>query len=383
MGDLVNAAQRADAEITDYHVVPMSQFADNVLDAPLNQRAWVMQERHLSPRILHFTRQQIFWECNETVCSETYPKADPIELFQRPIRSKALLGRITADTPSLPKTPSVHPQGLPTNLYELWYALIARYSCGGLTKTRDKLIALSGLAREIAQSMGASEDDYIAGLWHHDLLYGLLWKTPAIIGPATCRVRPGRDEPYQAPSWSWASVNCPVTVNYRLHSTPHDALAIVEAVHVTPKLDPLGEISPGAYLRITGTTYKARLHYAEFGGRIWPELSIGVLSKIQPRFKGSFAVLPDERFLDGDSRQRNDVRLLPILQSKQKSTIQRQKFHSSAWLVMLMLVPTGKPDEYERFGIVELRGNGSDTFLNLGMAGKMLSDPRQETVTII
>lgn len=383
MGDFVNAAQRGNAELTDYHVVAMSQFVDNVVDAALNQRAWVMQERHLSPRILHFTSEQIFWECNETVCSETHPEADPIELFQRPVRSKALLGQITADKLSLPTPPPVRLRGLPTNVYELWYALVGRYSCGGLTKTRDKLIALSGIAREIAQCMGASEDDYIAGLWRQDLLYGLLWKTPTIIGPASRRVRPGREEPYQAPSWSWASVNCPATVNYRLHSTPHDALAVVEKVHVTPKLDPLGEILPGAYLRITGTTYKARLRYADFGGRIWPELSIGVLSKIQPRFKGSFAVLPDERFLDGDSRLKNDVRLLPILQSKQKSTIQRQKFHSSAWLVMLMLVPTGKPDEYERFGIVELRGNGSDTFLNLGMAGKMLSDPRQETVTIV
>lgn len=383
MGDFVNAAQKGDAELTDYHVVPMSQFVDNVLDAPLNQRAWVMQERHLSPRILHFTNQQIFWECNETVCSETYPKADPIELFQRPVRSKALLGQKMADKLILPIPPPVRLQGLPSNVYELWYDLVGRYLCGGLTKTRDKLIALSGIAREISQCMGALEDDYAAGLWRQDFLYGLLWKTPTIIGLGSYRVRPGRDEPYQAPSWSWASVNCPVTVNYRLHSTPHDALAVVETVNVTPKLDPLGEILPGAYLRITGTTYKARLRYADFGGRIWPELSIGVLSKVQPRFKGSFAVLPDERFLDGDSRQRNDVRLLPILKSKQKSTIQRQSFHNSAWLVMLMLVPTGRPGEYERFGIVELRGNGSDTFLNLGMAGKMLSDPREETVTII
>lgn len=383
MGDLVNVVQKGDAEPTDYHVVPMSQFVDNVLDAPLNQRAWVMQERHLSPRILHFTSQQIFWECNKSICSETYQKAEPIEFFQRPSRSKALLGRVMADQLSLPESPTVRLQGLPTKFYELWYSLVGRYSCGGLTKTTDKLIAVSGIAREIAQCMGASQEDYTAGLWRQDLLYGLLWKTPTIIGPGTCRVRPGKDEPYQAPSWSWASVNCPVTVNYRLHRTPHDTLAVVNTVHVKPKLEPLGEIRPGAFVKITGTTYKARLCYADWGGRIWPELSVGVLNKIQPRFKGSFAVLPDERFLDGDSRQRDDIRVLPILQSKQKSTIHRQKSHSSAWLVMLMLVPTVRPDEYERFGIVELRGNGSDTFLNLGMAGKMLSDPREETVTII
>jgi hypothetical protein len=34
-------------------------------DAPLNTRAWVAQERFASPRIIHFARHQIFWECKE------------------------------------------------------------------------------------------------------------------------------------------------------------------------------------------------------------------------------------------------------------------------------------------------------------------------------
>ena len=50
---------------------------------------------------------------------------------------------------------------------------------------------------------------------------------------------------------------------------------------------------------------------------------------------------------------------------------------------MLLLVPTDRPDEYKRFGLVELRGNGSDTVLELGMVGKRISDPREETVTIV
>jgi hypothetical protein len=29
--------------------------------APLQKRGWVLQERMLSPRILHFTDQQFFW----------------------------------------------------------------------------------------------------------------------------------------------------------------------------------------------------------------------------------------------------------------------------------------------------------------------------------
>jgi hypothetical protein len=37
------------------------------------QRAWVPQERTLSPRILHFIPQQLFWEYSTQEASEVYP----------------------------------------------------------------------------------------------------------------------------------------------------------------------------------------------------------------------------------------------------------------------------------------------------------------------
>ena len=45
--------------------------------APLNQRGWVMQERWLSPRVLHYGRNQILWECGELDACETYPGGLP------------------------------------------------------------------------------------------------------------------------------------------------------------------------------------------------------------------------------------------------------------------------------------------------------------------
>ncbi|KAK3374217.1 hypothetical protein B0T24DRAFT_625950 [Lasiosphaeria ovina] len=360
-------------------------MAGDVLRAPLNQRAWVMQERHMSPRILHFTKHQIFWECNETICSETYPKAEPVELFRRAARSKAFLGQIAADKPDSPVPRPASLQPLPTNPYHLWYELVGIYSRGGLTKTTDKLIALSGIAREMLPHLGGVESDYVAGLWRQDILYGLLWKTPETTGRKNQAVRPGPGEPYQAPSWSWASVNCPVTINYQLHSTPHDALATVEEAQATPKLGPFGEVRPGARLRINGTAYKAQFRYSHFSGRDWPELTIGT-KRMSSKFKGSFAILPDDPFADdAQTRQRyRHVRLLSILQSKQKGTFGRQSPGSWAWLVMLMLVPTTeKPGEYRRFGLVELKGNGSDTVLDLGMVGKRVCDPLQGTFTVI
>jgi hypothetical protein len=45
----------------------------NIRDSPLNQRGWVLQERPLSPRILHFCRNEMFWECREHAACESLP----------------------------------------------------------------------------------------------------------------------------------------------------------------------------------------------------------------------------------------------------------------------------------------------------------------------
>jgi hypothetical protein len=46
-------------------------FDEDVNHAELNSRAWVMQERVLSRRTVHFSANGIYWECGEGVCCET------------------------------------------------------------------------------------------------------------------------------------------------------------------------------------------------------------------------------------------------------------------------------------------------------------------------
>jgi hypothetical protein len=45
--------------------------------APLNQRAWVFQERFLSHRNLMFGRNCLFWECDSNRACETFPDTLP------------------------------------------------------------------------------------------------------------------------------------------------------------------------------------------------------------------------------------------------------------------------------------------------------------------
>jgi hypothetical protein len=48
----------------------MDNFENDVEQAELNKRAWVMQERVLAKRIIHFSANQTYWECGEGVYCE-------------------------------------------------------------------------------------------------------------------------------------------------------------------------------------------------------------------------------------------------------------------------------------------------------------------------
>jgi hypothetical protein len=49
----------------------IDDFHRDVEDGPLNQRGWVLQERVLSRRSIHFTSTQVYWECGQGVHCET------------------------------------------------------------------------------------------------------------------------------------------------------------------------------------------------------------------------------------------------------------------------------------------------------------------------
>jgi hypothetical protein len=84
-------------------------------------------------------------------------------------------------------------------LYLSWRGIVENYTGRKLTLPEtDKLVALSGLAAELARLLGGGSDGYAAGLWRGDLPKGLIWE---MAGPPGTRLRGG------APSWSWASLD--------------------------------------------------------------------------------------------------------------------------------------------------------------------------------
>jgi hypothetical protein len=104
-----------------------------------------------------------------------------------------------------------------------WHYVVQDFTSRELTFDRDKLPALSGLARKTPHPAS----DYLAGLWRATLASDLIWVNPtahltwqsddAERVPALLEAQGPNGAPSQrlpdryAPTWSWASISAPVT----------------------------------------------------------------------------------------------------------------------------------------------------------------------------
>ncbi|KAK1810195.1 hypothetical protein LTR12_015428 [Friedmanniomyces endolithicus] len=159
--------------------------SDSVDSSVLASRGWVFQERLLSRRLLHCTKQGLVWECFDTEASEMFPEGQLERLGHPHSRLKAALVKEEA---------SIYGSKL---LNEDWPTIVQYYTVCNLTYSEDKLKALAGISAMIQE---VTDDEYVAGFWKSRLLWSLCW-VPMTLSP---RRFPSATSP--APSWSWASV---------------------------------------------------------------------------------------------------------------------------------------------------------------------------------
>ncbi|KAH7018056.1 heterokaryon incompatibility protein-domain-containing protein [Microdochium trichocladiopsis] len=200
----------------------------------LGDRGWVYQERLLSPRIVYFSEEQVYWECRESEINE-------IACLSSHYRHH--LGRSRPwDLVSVGHDRQLQLQG---DEKARWHRCVQHYGRLELTFPQDRLTALSGLAKEYfdtqrgyrrIQSGKGKPERYYAGLWEQTFLDDLCWyaTTTPILLPE-----------YVAPSWSWASV----TAEFRWRG-PRDSylqpLARINSVHIKQAgHDPFGAIQDG------------------------------------------------------------------------------------------------------------------------------------------
>ncbi|GKT79852.1 heterokaryon incompatibility protein [Colletotrichum tofieldiae] len=156
-------------------------------NAPLNTRGWVLQERVISPRVAHFTSDQVIWDCPELTAAETVPSG--AQAMPRMVPS----GIGPKRGSSLLKVPQEQDRALGQ-----WGTIVKAYSQCNLTFISDKIVALSGVVDYLRLKLN---EKFCAGLWRAQMEMQLCWFAEE---PST------RARNTVAPSWSWMSVDCAV-----------------------------------------------------------------------------------------------------------------------------------------------------------------------------
>jgi hypothetical protein len=218
--------QKDSKSLYDIHAIEMGALNSdfNGRDLPLFKRAWAFQEQILTPRMVHFANDMLYWECLESRACETR------EYMTHPIIKTSVLVPDAIDTiyslsigRSLANT-SITP-------HALWRAMVAGYTHGSLTFGKDKLPALQGVAKRIQSQRRCA---YYAGLWEDTLCLDLSWRSVR---------RTTRLSEYRAPSWSWASTEGRIHWFVCASAQCHASIVSVETIPVGH--DPLGEVRGG------------------------------------------------------------------------------------------------------------------------------------------
>jgi hypothetical protein len=160
----------------------------------------VLQERVLSPRVLHFGRSQLFFECAELTAAETYPYGFPDLKYSKGAKYFRDID-FKPTTAGLMRTRHGATSHSKIETYSIWATMVEAYSKTKLTYITDKLIAISGIVKKMESSL---DDEYLVGLWRQCLPVQLLWFVP--MGDSADGYRSRHPTLYIGPSWSWISI---------------------------------------------------------------------------------------------------------------------------------------------------------------------------------
>ncbi|CAG8949841.1 hypothetical protein HYFRA_00004168 [Hymenoscyphus fraxineus] len=218
-------------------------FRETTAQWPLLRRAWVFQERLLSPRFIQFGSEELIWECQEKFeCECGQDLRGSAGIWEKKQFHEAM---------------NEHNN---TGLVTQWQYMVAGYSSLELSYASDKLPALSGLAKQMHSKR--PDENYCAGLWSGSLCTDLLWL-----------IQNGRHDfghnindyshqvpAYRAPSWSWASTDERIfypPVHLNIHVT-HTFFTIDNVYIRLATQDATGKVKNGS-LTITGPVFKVHM----------------------------------------------------------------------------------------------------------------------------
>lgn len=207
------------------------------LTEPIAERGWTLQESILSNRLLHYTTDELMWDCNETrrcECGNSIGASDVSENYN------ALLRRLDIPVSEVEEW----------RIWMLWQGFVETFSLRRLSFEPDKLPALAGLAEQYVahlQQRFGRKPVYLAGIWDVFLLRQICWSVQysRMSWRPDGQYKPKRPKEWRAPTWSWCSVEAPIKIiEARVFETSAE---VVEAVTEPkyPDLYPFGPVKSG------------------------------------------------------------------------------------------------------------------------------------------
>ena len=191
----------------------------------LATRGWVLQERLLAPRSLHFGGSEMAYACRSLCICECSAKAHSWRRQDR--KDKVAL------YPELTETWSSDSEqefdGRTPRIVTNWRVdVVQRVARLDFTVPSDRLPAVAGLAKSFEKLREG--DQYMHGLWRETLAGDLLWGVFRSKSHSSERLM---SKEWPVPSWSWASVTGGISYRWNkyladFHAAPFEFHALQE-----------------------------------------------------------------------------------------------------------------------------------------------------------
>lgn len=355
----------------NYQIFDPHFWNDRVSSTRLASRGWIFQERALAPRVLHFAFDQVLWECAESERAEEFPVGIPARFIDAGRR-----GFKWQLSPDLPQ-PSTVVDGSDSFseqhrvLNSKWAKAIETYTRCELTHAQDKLVAISGVVKVLADYF---QDDYVAGLWRSNLVGGLCWRVPEMRRSTQELIPSGlyarryeisrRPTKYLAPSWSWASVDGEITTG--------PFLSLREAFSGLAQ-DQRGDVIMRSVVDEPDVDFTPITHLNAFGEAIRTEMRLsGTLYQLQATSTEFEAIVfhyfgssePAKVYLDQPEEVQSveEVYFLPLVRVERSIKTAATTNHDH--VQGIVVVSAGRSDAYRRIGFGQCEMNVLDNLRN-------------------
>ncbi|KAH8774547.1 heterokaryon incompatibility protein-domain-containing protein [Diaporthe sp. PMI_573] len=160
---------------------PIAVWEEAMNASPLTSRGFIFQEQLLSRANLHFGNHEVFVECMGMRASESLGLDQDYEgpwrwwrsFFKEQLRISCCVEEKELVSSDESSDSDYVDDMFDKDVYKRWHELLSRSTKLHLTKSNDRLLALSGVAQHFKNS---NDDLYIAGLWCSRLATELLWE---------------------------------------------------------------------------------------------------------------------------------------------------------------------------------------------------------------